>query len=113
MTTAPERARQNGLSGHQAAPAAEPQVPGRAPRAKKLSWFAREPAWPIVIFLVGWPLWWALGVGDYFPIILAFPSATLLHVHDGTIDEIAYDDVENVRLTRDFLANPDAYLRRL
>jgi hypothetical protein len=73
VTTAPERARQNGLSGFKDAPAAEPQVPGRAPRAKRLSWFAREPAWPIVALLVGWPLWWCLGVGDYFPIVLAFP----------------------------------------
>ena len=73
MTTAPERARQNGVSGFKDAPAAEPQVPGLAPRAKRLSWFARDPAWPIVVLLVGWPLWWCLGVGDYFPIVLAFP----------------------------------------
>jgi hypothetical protein len=73
VTTAPERARQNGISGHQAAPAAEPQVPGRTPRARKLSWFARDPAWPIVVLLVGWPLWWCLGVADYFPIVIAVP----------------------------------------
>ena len=73
MTTAPERARQNGLSGFNGAPAAEPRVPGRAPRVKRQSWFARDPAWPIVLLLIGWPLWWCLGVGDYFPIVLAFP----------------------------------------
>ncbi len=73
MTTAPERARQNGLGGFKGAPAAEPQVPGRTPRAKRRSWFARDPAWPIVVLLVGWPLWWCLGVGDYFPMVLAFP----------------------------------------
>jgi hypothetical protein len=73
VTTAPERARQNGVSGFKAAPAAEPQVPGRTPRAKRLSWFARDPAWPIVVMLVGWPLWWCLGAGDYFPIVIAFP----------------------------------------
>ncbi len=73
MTTAPERARQNGLSGFMGAPPAEPQVPGRTPRARRLSWFARDPAWPIVVLLVGWPLWWFLGVGDYFPIVVAVP----------------------------------------
>jgi hypothetical protein len=73
VTTALERARQNGLRGYKGAPAAEPQVPGRSPRAKRLSWFARDPAWPIVALLAGWPLWWCLGVGDYFPIVLAFP----------------------------------------
>ena len=75
MTTALERARrngQNGQSGSVGAPA-EPQVPGRAPRAKRLSWFARDPAWPVVVLLVGWPLWWCLGLGDYIPILFAFP----------------------------------------
>ena len=70
MTTALDRARQNGLRGFKAAP---PQVPGHGPRARRLSWFARDPAWPIVALLVGWPLWWSLGVGDYLPIVLAFP----------------------------------------
>jgi len=73
VTTAPERARQNGLSGYQAAPAAEPQVPGRTSRAKRQSWFARDPAWPIVVMLVGWPVWWCLGFGDYVPILFAIP----------------------------------------
>jgi hypothetical protein len=73
VTTAPERARQNGLSGFKGAPAAEPQVPGRTARAKRPSWFARDPAWPIVIMLVGWPVWWCLGMGDYFPIVVAIP----------------------------------------
>jgi len=70
VTTALERARQNGLRGFKGAP---PQVPGRVPRAKRLSWFARDPAWPIVALLVGWPVWWGLGVGDYLPIVLAVP----------------------------------------
>lgn len=52
-------------------------------------------------------------IATHAPMILAFPKATLLHFDDGTITEVAYDDFENVRLTRDFLANPDAYLRRL
>jgi hypothetical protein len=73
VTTAPERTRQNGLSGYQGAPAAGPQVPGRTLRVKRRSWFARDPAWPIVVLLAGWPLWWCLGIGDYFPMVLAFP----------------------------------------
>jgi hypothetical protein len=73
VTTALDQARQNGLSGFNGAPATEPQIPGRTVRAKRRSWFARDPAWPIVVLLAGWPLWWCLGVGDYFPMILAIP----------------------------------------
>ena len=72
MTTALDRAGQNGMGGD-ATPSAEPRVPGRTHQVKRRSWFARDPAWPIVVLCVGWPLWWCLGVGDYFPIVLAFP----------------------------------------
>jgi hypothetical protein len=40
---------------------------------RKQSWFARDPAWPIVVLLIGWPVWWFLGIGDYFPVLLAIP----------------------------------------
>ena len=39
------------------------------------SWFARDPAWPIVALLAGWPLWWALGIGPYMPVIVGHPDA--------------------------------------
>lgn len=42
-------------------------------------WLARDPAWPITVMLLGWPLWWALGVADYIPIPLAIPM--LVHMH--------------------------------
>jgi hypothetical protein len=73
VTTAFERATQNGVRAANGAPAAQPQVPGRSAGAKRQTWFARDPAWPIVVLLAGWPVWWCLGVGDYFPIVLAFP----------------------------------------
>jgi hypothetical protein len=73
VTTALDRAGQNGMRGPDGAPSGEPQVPGRARPAKRLSWFARDPAWPIVALCAGWPLWWFLGIGDYFPILLAIP----------------------------------------
>ncbi len=36
----------------------------------------REPAWPITFLLVGYPLWWALGVADFMWILLAIPMAS-------------------------------------
>jgi len=61
------------MRGPGATPPAEPQVPGRTRRAKRASWFARDPAWPIVALCAGWPVWWFLGIGDYFPVLLAIP----------------------------------------
>jgi hypothetical protein len=43
-------------------------------RAKgRSSWFARDPAWPLVVALVGWPIWWALGIENQIFILAAIP----------------------------------------
>jgi hypothetical protein len=34
---------------------------------------ARNPAWPVAWLLIGYPLWWALGLADFMWIILAVP----------------------------------------
>jgi hypothetical protein len=34
-----------------------------------------KPAWPIAWLLIGYPLWWALGLGDFIWMILAIPMA--------------------------------------
>ena len=52
-------------------------------------------------------------VATHSPILLAYPEATILAFDGETIAEIAYDDVENVALTRRFLADPVAFLRHL
>jgi O-antigen/teichoic acid export membrane protein len=54
-----------------------PTVPGgpsgkrQASRLKQ--WSARHPAWPVTALLVGYPVWWALGLADESVIILAIP----------------------------------------
>jgi predicted ATPase len=53
-------------------------------------------------------------VATHSPILLALPGATIYEVgEDGQITEVAYDDALPVRLTRDFLAEPNRYLRHL
>jgi hypothetical protein len=37
---------------------------------------ARHPAWPVTALIVGYPLWWALGIADFMWILLAVPMAT-------------------------------------
>lgn len=44
---------------------------------------------------------------------MACPGARILLFADGTIHPVAYDDVPNVRLMRDFLADPALYPRHL
>lgn len=52
-------------------------------------------------------------IATHSPILLAFPDAHILSFDGGAIAEVAYDDLEHVTVTRDFLKNPQAYLRHL
>jgi predicted ATPase len=52
-------------------------------------------------------------IATHSPIILAFPGAGIYAFDSGSITATAYDDLPNVRLTREFLAAPERYLRRL
>jgi len=52
-------------------------------------------------------------IATHSPIILAFPEAQILSFSDGEIRKVNYDELEHVTLTREFLSNPDAYLRNL
>ncbi|HZU86885.1 MAG TPA: AAA family ATPase [Anaerolineaceae bacterium] len=49
-------------------------------------------------------------IATHSPIIMAFPGATILNFDGARIRPVAYEDLEHVRLTRDFLNNPQAYL---
>src|SRR5215469_2890185 len=62
-----------GTQGSPATPAvtvAGLPAPGRGPRLRSL---LRGPAWPVTALLVGYPLWWALGIADFMWVILAVP----------------------------------------
>jgi predicted ATPase len=52
-------------------------------------------------------------IATHSPILLAFPGATIWSFDGERIAPVAYEDLEHVRLTRDFLANPEAFLRHL
>ncbi|HEY3334691.1 MAG TPA: AAA family ATPase [Candidatus Limnocylindrales bacterium] len=52
-------------------------------------------------------------IATHSPILLAFPGATIWSFDGDAIAPVAYQDLEHVRLTRDFLANPEAFLRHL
>ena len=52
-------------------------------------------------------------IATHSPIILAFPGAVILSCDEQPIRPVAYDTLEHVTLTRDFLNNPEMYLRYL
>ncbi len=52
-------------------------------------------------------------IATHSPILAAYPGATVYVVAGDTLVETPYDDLEHVRVTRDFLNAPARYLRHL
>jgi predicted ATPase len=52
-------------------------------------------------------------IATHSPIILAFPDAQILFFQEGKIRGVKYAQLEHVQLTKDFLNNPDSFLRHL
>ena len=52
-------------------------------------------------------------VATHSPILLALPGAAILSFDESPPAYVAYGDLEHVRLTRDFLNDPERFLRRL
>ena len=52
-------------------------------------------------------------VATHSPILMALPGAQILVIENGTIQPIAYDEVEHVRITKAFLSDPAKFLRHL
>lgn len=52
-------------------------------------------------------------IATHSPILMAYPNATIYAFEEGGIRQIAYEDTEHYRVTRDFLANPGRMLRVL
>jgi predicted ATPase len=52
-------------------------------------------------------------IATHSPIILSFPGAAIWSFDDPPIKTVAYSALEHVQLTKSFLNNPEAYLRKL
>ena len=52
-------------------------------------------------------------IATHSPIILAFPGADIISFENGALKRVQYDDLEHVKLTRDFLNSPNSFLRHL
>ncbi|MCX6018117.1 MAG: AAA family ATPase [Chloroflexi bacterium] len=52
-------------------------------------------------------------IATHSPILMALPGAHIFEFVGNAIHPVDFNDVEHVRITRSFLANPDAFLQRL
>jgi predicted ATPase len=52
-------------------------------------------------------------IATHSPILMATPGADVRLIEDGTMRSVPFDEVEHVRVTRDFLNAPERYLRHL
>jgi predicted ATPase len=52
-------------------------------------------------------------VATHSPILMAFPNATIFGFDSVPPQEVSFEELEHVNLTRDFLNNPQQYLRHL
>ena len=52
-------------------------------------------------------------IATHSPILMAYPAAVILNFDGGEIHPAKYTDLEHVRLMRDFLQNPELFLRNL
>jgi predicted ATPase len=52
-------------------------------------------------------------IATHSPILMAFPGAAILSFDRPPVRAVAYDEVEHVSLTRDFLNRPEAFLKHL
>jgi hypothetical protein len=66
------------MSHVEIAPARLPSESSPAHAAPRPRWFVRHPAWPLEALLIGFPLWWLLGLSDYAFVVLAIPMAVQL-----------------------------------
>jgi predicted ATPase len=52
-------------------------------------------------------------IATHSPILMAFPDAVILSFDGGQVRPVAYQELEHVTLTRAFLDDPQAFIRRL
>lgn len=52
-------------------------------------------------------------IATHSPILLAYPGAQILCFDNGSIKEIAYEELAHVTLTKSFLSDPEKYLASL
>lgn len=52
-------------------------------------------------------------IASHSPILMAYPGAEIFQFDDGKMKKVGFNDLEHVRLMRDFLNNPESFLTHI
>ncbi len=52
-------------------------------------------------------------ISTHSPILMAYPGADLYEIQDGELVNVSFDEIGHVSMTKDFLNDPERYLRHL
>jgi predicted ATPase len=52
-------------------------------------------------------------IATHSPILMAYPNARIYRLGSGGIEQVAYEDTEHYRITRDFLSSPERFFKTL
>ena len=52
-------------------------------------------------------------ISTHSPILMGYPNATILRFEGDRIEAVGYEDLEHVKVTRDFLTHRESYLKHL
>ena len=52
-------------------------------------------------------------IATHSPILTAYPGAEILSCDGDKLHKVNYNELEHVNFTREFLNNPDSYLKRI
>lgn len=54
-----------------------------------------------------------LVIATHSPLLMAYPGAHILEMNQSGVHAVAYEDIENVQMIKDFLNHPDRYFKHL
>ena len=52
-------------------------------------------------------------IATHSPLLLAYPDAKIYQLSQAGVDQVEYEDIEHVKMTRDFLNNPSVFIDKL
>ena len=52
-------------------------------------------------------------ISTHSPILMGFPNAMLYEIQEDSMQQVDYKETDHYRITKNFLENPEYYLRHL